>query len=747
MPIESMTTKSGINYSEKPAMLDTLNAKTGEDNLEAASLNGAPQELLLRAQQNALEAKEAALGAINRFYQESKASEIKAGKMLSELEESLQLALSAVKESNSKFDTNTGRGLQQSAVLLHDKKNSSKKVLNTVTSPLGIFSGLKRSLLGTKPIEEEVKEEFYRLIVRTSPQLHQLIDELVEDKARGKNDKIIVKAKSEITAARVAINKTQEELNKIKEEAKKAFQEVEDTRKAAELIFSQIKQDEIIRVTNEIAQPSEEEMTEGADSAAVQQAEEIIIKKHEEAVHLNNYAHMALTLAKKKVKKDTEELKDYKLQVQIALKKAQEETDKAKAETEAIRREFQEVVKKNALEKQQAQADITHTRKIMQEAAVMAEKQVYDKFTQEINELKEEIEISNKNANEAISRARGETRKAREDLETVKKFSEEAINKAHQETLIAQLELERTKQAMFDSIGHSYEKNHIINEEPELNIMTSDEVITPVKNDNSNVTRGKIIESGQELGTPDKSKKSGRANGVQLGHEKLDSDYMATVLHEMRTPLHSIFGFAKLLKEEDISDDATRKEFLSLMVQQSESLNKLIDDLSNVLNGTSETLSLNKEPVSSYHTIAEAIDSVQMMAEQKKNMITHNLSPELPEIEADAFRIKQVITNLLTNAVKFSPENRSILVKAGVKDKELLVQVIDHGIGIPKEELLTVFNKYYKAENNRGDIEGNGLGLYICQQIIKAHGGRIWAESVEGEGSTFCFSLPLIIAG
>jgi signal transduction histidine kinase len=744
MPIDVTTTEGGINYSEKVGIPDTLNAKTGEETLKAASLNSDTQELLLRAQQNALEAKEAALGAINRFYQESKESEKKAGKMLVELEESLQLAISAAKESNSIFEKNTSRGLEQSAALPRDKQNSkvSKKISNIGNSPFSIFSGLKRSLLGTKPIEEEVKEEFYRLIIQTSPQLHQLIDELIEDKARGRNDKIIAKAKSEIAAARVAINKTQEELNIIREKAKKAFQEVEDTRKAAELIFSQINQDEIIRVADEIAQPYEEELTKEADSAAVQQAEEIMIKKYEEAVHLNNYAHRALTLAKKKVKKDAEELKDYKLQVQIALKKAQEETDRAKAETEAIRREFQEVLKKTALEKQQANADIEHTRRIMKEAAITAERQTYDKFTQEINELREEIDISNKNANDAISRAQGETQKAREELEMVKKSSEEAINKARQEALIAQIELERTKQSMFEIIGHSQEKNHIGKEEPELSLMTPDEAITRVEDDTNNASVEEIVESGQKPGTPKKSKKSGRAKGEQLGREKLDSDYMATVLHEMRTPLHSIFGFAKLLKEEDISDEATRKEFLSLMVQQSESLNKLIDDLSNVLNGTSETLSINKEPVSSYQTITEAIDSMRIMAEQKKIMITHNLNPTLPEIEADAFRIKQVITNLLTNAIKFSPENRPIFVKAGVKGGELIVQVIDYGIGVPEKELTAIFDKYYKAEN-RGDIEGAGLGLYICQQIVNAHGGRIWAESVEGEGSTFSFSLPI----
>ena len=201
------------------------------------------------------------------------------------------------------------------------------------------------------------------------------------------------------------------------------------------------------------------------------------------------------------------------------------------------------------------------------------------------------------------------------------------------------------------------------------------------------------------------------------------------MLHEMRNPLHSIAGFAKLMLEENVADDKTRKEFLSIMVQQSESLNKLIDDMSKTLNDKGEAFGINKETVSPYSIVSEAIDSVQGMAQQKKNLISHDLTPSLPEIEADAFRIKQVIVNLLANAIKFSPENSSIYVNAGVHDQELLIQIIDHGIGISQADIPALFERYYQAKNN-GDAEGTGLGLFICRQIIEAHGGRIWAESV-----------------
>jgi signal transduction histidine kinase len=180
-------------------------------------------------------------------------------------------------------------------------------------------------------------------------------------------------------------------------------------------------------------------------------------------------------------------------------------------------------------------------------------------------------------------------------------------------------------------------------------------------------------------------------------------------------------------------------------VQQSESLKKLLDDMSQTMSEKSEAFEIDKEKVSPSNIISEAIDSVQGMAQQKKNLISPDLAPSLPEIEVDAFRIKQVIVNLLANAIKFSPENSSIYVKASVCDGDLLVQVIDHGIGISPADIPALFSRYHQVKNN-GNSEGMGLGLYICRQIVEAHNGRIWAESVEGQGSTFSFTLPIAAA-
>lgn len=712
MPIDAINAKSGMNYSDKPDTPTALNAKTGEETQKAASFGSESKETLLRAQQSALEAKEAALGAINRFYQESKASETKAGKMLSELEDALQLALSAAKKPRDVDVKETSREPGQSATVPHDKRNSksASKILHA--NPFGIVSDLKKSLLGITPTADEVKEEFYRVVMRKSPQLRQLIDDLTEEKARVKTDKIIAEAKSEIAAARVAVSKAQEEIKTTREEAKKASLDVKNARK-----------------------------NEAADETAKSQQGDNG-KSLEPTAELNNDEQAALALAQEKVKRESEELRALKLQALVAVKKAQEQGKKAKEEAEAIRLEAQQAIEKAIAESKQAQADIELARKAIQNASVVAEKLAYDKFLEEIRKIREEADITNKKAHEAIAKARSESQKAKQELDVVKKAYEKELDTARRETLEAQNEAERVKGAMFEVINQSQETSRKAQKEAEVNVMRANEAMMQVKKDIVNMTRNEIIKSRQEFEEPQAAMKSSEVMAEQPGLGKLDAENIAAVLHEIRTPLHSISGFAKLLKEDDVPDATTRKEFLSIMEQQADTLNKLVDDLSGILNKKKQALSIKNEPVSSSKIITEAIDSVQTIAQQKKNLITHELASDLPQIKADASRVKQVITNLLTNAIKFSPENSPILVKAQTKDDELLVQVIDHGIGIPGAELSAIFDKYHQAAN-RGNVEGDGLGLYICRQIIKAYGGDIWAESVEGEGSTFCFSLPV----
>jgi two-component system phosphate regulon sensor histidine kinase PhoR len=129
-------------------------------------------------------------------------------------------------------------------------------------------------------------------------------------------------------------------------------------------------------------------------------------------------------------------------------------------------------------------------------------------------------------------------------------------------------------------------------------------------------------------------------------------------------------------------------------------------------------------------------------AERKQLKIYPNLDDDLPTVQADRERIQQVVGNILHNAIKFTPPSGQIRITTTVKDQSVLVQIADSGIGISKEDLVHVFERFFKADKSRTH-EGSGLGLAIAKHIIQAHNGKIWVDSQEGRGSTFSFSLPI----
>jgi nitrogen-specific signal transduction histidine kinase len=737
MLTDSTTGKTGINNTTAE-IPDTLKAKTGAANHEAASINNDSQESSLKAQRNNLGAKGAALGAVTRFYQESENAEKKAEQMVSELEEVIQLALNATRKSCGIIEKDARRDNSSPA------SQHKQAELTSLNSSAGIAneSQAAHSIRGTP--DDQVKAEFYRLLMTKNPRLRHFVDDLTEQKARIKIDKIASEAKSEIIAARVAVNKAQEEINASKEETKKALIDTEATQQAAELIVSQVKQDALSQSATEIARAhAEVKAIQEVANSAVRRAEEEVKKSRDEVVTLSDYVKETLALAQEKVRKSAEELKTCKFQAQAAIMQAQEETQKARAEAELHRREAKTSLSKAAMETQQAKADMELARRTIQEATVVAEKQAYEKMTQEMKQMREDVDSTNKKAHEIISKAQAESQRAKEELETSKKNSDRALSESRKETQEVKAEAEKAKQAMHEAISQAEKESRRVKEEAEKSIIKANEAIMQAKKDVINLTRGEIARARQELESPVKAKEAVmELESVKPTAKNPNSDHLASVLHEMRNPLHSISGFAKIMLEEGVTDDKTRKEFLTIMVQQSASLNKLIDDMSNSLNDKGETFTVSEATVSPHDVISEAVDSVQQLAQQKKNLISYDVAASLPEIKADGFRIKQVIINLLTNAIKFSPESSPVYIKAGVVDKELIVQVIDSGTGISPADMPSIFDRGFRGANG-DNAEGAGLGLNICREIIESHGGRIWAESVGGEGSKFSFSLPL----
>ena len=229
--------------------------------------------------------------------------------------------------------------------------------------------------------------------------------------------------------------------------------------------------------------------------------------------------------------------------------------------------------------------------------------------------------------------------------------------------------------------------------------------------------------------------------------EQMKSEFLANASHELRTPLHSIKGFVKLLVDGQVPDPETQKEFLDIVNEQTEHLGSLVDNLLDVSRMDAGHLELRREPLSVGHVIHKTVQKLSNLAKDKGIEFRIDVPAPLPMIEGDEERLTQVLTNLLHNAIKFSPGGGEVTMRAEVKDHKLLAQVTDHGIGIPEEAIPNLFERFYRVDSSMTrNTGGSGLGLHISRQIIEAHGGRIWVESKVGEGSTFGVTLPLNIS-
>lgn len=224
--------------------------------------------------------------------------------------------------------------------------------------------------------------------------------------------------------------------------------------------------------------------------------------------------------------------------------------------------------------------------------------------------------------------------------------------------------------------------------------------------------------------------------------DRMKSEFISDISHELRTPLHSIKGFGKLILDGKVPDPNIQREFLTIIENQSNRLDKLVSNLLDASRLESGRFSIHKQRISIAGTIHETVETLRGVANGKGITIKEDIPATLPEIDVDKERLEQVMFNLLGNAVKFSNDGSEVTVRAEVKEHDLLVQVTDHGIGIPKEAMPRLFQRFYRVEAS-SSVGGSGLGLYISRQIIEAHGGRIWVESEPGVGSTFSFTLPL----
>ncbi len=224
------------------------------------------------------------------------------------------------------------------------------------------------------------------------------------------------------------------------------------------------------------------------------------------------------------------------------------------------------------------------------------------------------------------------------------------------------------------------------------------------------------------------------------------TNFLQTMSHELRTPLNAVLGFSGMLKQKTSGELNEKQErFIDNIITGGNNLHNIISQILDVVKMDEGTLELHIEKIPVPETVDAAIGAILEKAAKKNVLIEKNLDPELEYIEADKQKFRQVFINLLDNAVKFSKqEGGNITITAKKEDDMARFSVSDTGIGIREDDAGKLFQKFTQLDNGTTrKYQGTGIGLAISKQFVELHGGKIWAESEYGEGSTFTFMLPI----
>jgi two-component system, OmpR family, phosphate regulon sensor histidine kinase PhoR len=224
--------------------------------------------------------------------------------------------------------------------------------------------------------------------------------------------------------------------------------------------------------------------------------------------------------------------------------------------------------------------------------------------------------------------------------------------------------------------------------------------------------------------------------------QTMRQELVGNISHDLRTPLAGIKVMVETLRDGAIDDKNAAIDFLTRIEDEVDRLTQMVSELTELSRIEAGSAELKKEPVNLNELVSEAIIQLSPLATKQNVTLNAMLSGNLPAAKIDRDRISQTITNLIHNAIKFNRTGGSVTITTSSDDKAITVKVIDTGIGIPKANLQHVFERFYKADKSRTN-SGSGLGLAIAKHTIEAHGGTIWAQSEEGNGSTFSFTIPL----
>jgi len=223
---------------------------------------------------------------------------------------------------------------------------------------------------------------------------------------------------------------------------------------------------------------------------------------------------------------------------------------------------------------------------------------------------------------------------------------------------------------------------------------------------------------------------------------RLQTEFVGIVSHELRTPLTALLGFSELLLTENVADD-DRREWTTLLHNGAQRLRHLVEQLLDVSRIDHARLELRLSPVSVAEATVLAVQSIAALPDGLE--ITQRFEPDVPPVLADHEKLVQILTNLVSNAVKYSPDGGQITVDARLVGSSVRIDVIDEGLGLPPGEVDSIFDRFHRVDDERRrTIEGTGLGLYITRQLVEMHGGTVSVHSLgKGRGSTFTVLLPV----
>jgi signal transduction histidine kinase len=227
--------------------------------------------------------------------------------------------------------------------------------------------------------------------------------------------------------------------------------------------------------------------------------------------------------------------------------------------------------------------------------------------------------------------------------------------------------------------------------------------------------------------------------------DKLKDQFLGIVSHELRTPLNAIQGFGSILADGIAGElSAEQAGYVHKILDSSDVLLSLVDELLDVSRMQAGKFTLERQPVEVSALVREVLAERGTTALQKGLSLVNEVPAELPKVDADPRRVRQVLSNLLTNAIKYTPAGGTVTLKAQVEDDTMRVAVGDTGIGISEDQRRRIFDAFTQVDmSNTRQVGGVGLGLYIVKALVEAHGGEVGVDSAMGQGSRFWFTLPL----